>query len=230
MIQRVAIIPARGGSKRIPRKNIRSFCGVPMIAYPIRLALTCGLFDRVIVSTDDEEIASIAVKYGAEVPFIRPAQLANDLAGTDEVIAHALSELHLTNYFPEEVCCIYPTTPLLTAEVVRGSHALLSSNVGLVMTATVYSSPIQRALRYSNELGARSFFPEHAMSRTQDLEESWYDAGQLYWASADYFLGKWPLESRVEIYPLTRIQSQDIDTSDDWLFAEHLYRFANQKV
>ncbi|MBM5570884.1 MULTISPECIES: pseudaminic acid cytidylyltransferase [Deefgea] len=230
MTQRVAIIPARGGSKRIPRKNIRDFCGAPIISYPIKLALTCGLFEKVIVSTDDEEIASIAIQYGAVVPFLRPARLADDFTGTDEVVAHALSELHLANFYPEEVCCIYPTTPLLTPEVVRDSHALLTKNVGLVMTGTTFPSPIQRAFLYSNEFGARSFFPEHAMSRTQDLEKSWYDAGQLYWARPDYFLGRLPIGSRVEIFPLTRLQSQDIDTSDDWLFSEHLYRFVNQKV
>lgn len=170
-MSRVAIIPARGGSKRIPRKNIKLFQGQPMIAYPIRAALLSGLFDRVIVSTDDEEIASVARELGAEVPFMRPAALADDHAGTVAVIQHALRELAATGDHPEYTCCLYATAPFVLPEKLREGFELLAArpDKDFAFTVSDYAAPVQRALRVNADGGVESLYPEYQQTRSQDL-------------------------------------------------------------
>lgn len=223
---RLCVIPARGGSKRIPRKNLREFCGRPMIAYSIDCALKSGCFDRVVVSTDDEEIAAVAADLGAEVPFLRPDELAGDYAGTNVVVAHAVDWFTAQGARCDTAACIYATAPFLTPEVVRyGAELLDSSDASFVVTVTSFPFPIQRALRIAGSGGTEMFFPEHRMTRSQDLEEAYHDAGQLYWGRAEAFRSGEPLFSastRPLVLPRSRVQ--DIDTPEDWERAEAMYR------
>lgn len=220
----VAIIPARGGSKRIPRKNIREFCGKPMIAYSIDAARQSSLFEHIVVSTDDEEIASVALARGAEVPFQRPAQLADDHAGTTEVIAHATRWLTDRGWLPEAVCCIYATAPFIRVEELRQGLALLKSgNWAFTFTATVYEAPIFRSFCIHPQGGVEMLFPEHFTTRSQDLPPALQDAGQFYWGQPDAWLKKKRLFDRHScpiIIPRWRVQ--DIDTEEDWKRAEFL--------
>lgn len=219
----LCIIPARGGSKRIPRKNIRPFLGKPMIAWSIETALESNLFDHIIVSTDDEEIAAIAREAGAEIPFMRPPELANDFAGTDEVVAHAIKEIIGDDNPHEEVCCLYATAPFVTAHDLRkGLNMLRESGKYYVFTVCPFRAPIQRALRLTTE-GVEMFFPEHEHTRSQDLEPAYHDAGQFYWGRAYAWLKKISIFSHASsplILPAWRVQ--DIDTEEDWIYAELL--------
>jgi pseudaminic acid cytidylyltransferase len=221
----VAVIPARGGSKRIPRKNIRPFAGRPIIAYSIMAARECGLFDRIIVSTDDEEIAAIAREEGGETPFRRPAALADDHTGTDAVAAHALRWLAEQGQAARLACCIYATAPFLTAADLRRGHQLLeSSGKSFVFAATSFAFSIQRALRILPQGGVAPFFPEWIDCRSQDLEPAYHDAGQFYWGHAAAFLDGLPsfaAHSAALILPRHRVQ--DIDTPEDWRQAELLH-------
>lgn len=223
---RVAVIPARGGSKRIPRKNIRSFVGRPMIAWPLRAARASGCFDRIIVSTDDNEIAQVAREQGAEVPFVRPPELSDDSCGTIPVIAHAVQWLTGQGDAVEEVCCIYATAPFLQAEdLCRGLAALQNSGVDYAFSVTSYAFPIQRAFRIEPSQRLTMFQPEHEQTRSQDLEEAWHDAGQFYWGRADAWVGNAPLfgpNSAPVILPRHRVQ--DIDTPEDWDRAELMFK------
>lgn len=222
----IAIIPARGGSKRIPRKNIRDFCGKPMIAWSIEAAKATNLFDRIIVSTDDDEIAEIAQHYGAEVPFRRPADLADDHTPTVPVIAHALMQIGITDQ-PVEACCIYPTAPLLQADdLIRGYRCLSEEKLDYVFGITHFSYPIQRALRLRVDGTVTMFWPENYGSRSQDLEPAYHDAGQFYWGTSRAWLSKKPLflsEAAGIVMPRERVQ--DIDNPEDWEFAEILMRY-----
>jgi pseudaminic acid cytidylyltransferase len=178
----IAIIPARGGSKRIPRKNVRPFCGRPMIAYPIATALASGLFDHVIVSTEDAEIADIARQAGAEVPFTRPENLADDFAGTIPVVAHATSWTLDQGWPVEAVCCIYPTAPMISQDdLAEGLRLLEQGSHDFVFSATDYAAPIFRAFIQTEGGGVRMVFPEHFGSRSQDLPRALHDAAQFYW-------------------------------------------------
>jgi len=219
----VAIIPARGGSKRIPRKNIRSFAGKPIIGYSIAAARESGLFERVIVSTDDAEISAVAREHGAEVPFVRPAELSDDHTGTNEVAAHALSWLAERGEVYQFACCIYATAPFLRAEDLRrGYDALVSGDKQFAFSATSFGFPIQRAIRIAD--GVKPFFPEWIDSRSQDLEPAYHDAGQFYWGRAQAFLSGLPVfapHSAAVLLPRHRVQ--DIDTEEDWTRAELLY-------
>lgn len=231
----VAIIPARGGSKRIPRKNIKEFCGKPMIAWSIEAAQKSGVFDRVIVSTDDEEIAEVAREYGAEVPFMRPAELSNDYAGTVPVIHHAADWLIDHGYTIDFVCCIYATAPFVRAEdIVRGLSILREQQGDYAFTITKFPYPIQRALKVSNEQRISMFSPEMFNVRSQDLEESWHDAGQFYWGTSHAWLNEKPIFSADSFsIELPRERVQDIDTPEDWRVAEWLYKameFKNECV
>jgi len=222
----LCVIPARGGSKRIPRKNIREFCGKPMIAWSIEAAQTSGCFDRVIVSTDDDEIAQVAQQCGAEAPFIRPAELADDFTGTTPVVAHAVRwyQDHIQGL--KAVCCLYATAPFVQPADITQALAMLTavSADRFVFTATAYASPIQRAVKIDPTSGvAHMWEPEQFMKRSQDLEPAYHDAGQFYWGrprawlhSENLFEGSQPL-----ILPGWRVQ--DIDTHDDWVRAELLY-------
>ena len=222
----IAVIPARGGSKRIPRKNIRDFCGKPMIAWSIEAARTSKLFDRIIVSTDDSEIAEVAAKWGAEVPFVRPPELADDFAGTTEVIAHAV-EWALERGWPiDRVCCIYATAPLLRIDDLRrGLSALKSGNWHYAFSATEIGASIYRAMRRAPHGGVQMLFPEYFRTRSQDLPTALQDAAQFYWGTTHAWLQKAQIfsESSVPIL-IPRLRSQDIDTPEDWAVAESLFK------
>lgn len=215
---RLAIIPARGGSKRIPRKNIREFCGKPMIAWSIEAALDSGCIDQVIVSTDDEEIAKVAIKHGADVPFMRPADLADDYSGTTAVIQHTTQRLIADGVTPTQICCLYATAPFVTGnDLKRGLEVLLSTNAAYAFSVTTYSFPIQRALRLTNAGRISMFQAEYADTRSQDLEEACHDAGQFYWGTPEAWLSAAPIYANHSVpVMLPRYRVQDIDTLEDW--------------
>lgn len=226
----IAIIPARGGSKRIPRKNIREFAGKPMIAHAIQAAQECGLFDHVVVSTDDDEIAQVARRFGAEIPFMRPVELADDYAGTMPVIAHAIKACRAIDWAAERVCCIYPAVPLIQTQDLQAALALLEQNhADYAFTVTAFPSAIQRALRRLPDGHMQPFHPEYTNTRTQDLEPAYYDAGQFYWGTADAWLsGVSPHQAgKGLVIPEWRVV--DIDTTDDWARAEIIYQLLHQE-
>lgn len=222
----VAIIPARGGSKRLPRKNILPFCGKPMIAHSIEKAFASKLFNRVIVSTDDKEIAKISKEYGAEVPFMRSAELSNEFVGTHEVIGDAVNFLVNSGVDVKYVCCIYATAPLILLEdLKKGFQLLVRENWETVFAATEFSYPIFRSFQYNKNGGLEMFFPEHYPTRSQDLPTAMHDAGQFYWSTAQTWMqpSKGFCESStVVLLPNWRVQ--DIDTIDDWKRAEKIYQ------
>ena len=227
---RVAIIPARGGSKRIPRKNIRKFSGKPIIAWSIKAALDSGCFDRVIVSTDDDEIASVAQQYGAVTPFKRPAELSGDYTGTIPVIRHAIEWFMAHGEKPEQVCCIYATAPFLVPEELHlGLQMLNDSKKDYVFSMTNYAFPIQRAIRMTPSGNVEMFHPEHFHTRSQDLEEVYHDAGQFYWGRAEAWLEERPLFTTASAgYILPRHRVHDIDLEEDWILAEAMFRALRQ--
>ncbi|WP_342654836.1 pseudaminic acid cytidylyltransferase [Pseudomonas sp. F3-2] len=222
---RLAIIPARGGSKRIPRKNIKDFCGKPMIAWSILSAIESGCFDQVVVSTDDPEIADVAMKYGASVPFLRPSTLADDYAGTIPVIQHAIRECQLSSLH-DQVCCIYATAAFVSPFYLReGLNLLLDSNANFVMSVGRYSSPIQRAVKIGAAGKIQMIDPSSYQSRSQDLEEAFHDAGQFYWGTARAWLEGLPVfaDHTVPVV-LPAHLVQDIDTPEDWVRAEIMFQ------
>jgi len=221
----VAVIPARGGSKRIPRKNIRDFCGKPMIAWSIETAKASALFDRIIVSTDDDEIAAVAQHHGAEVPFRRPAELADDHAPTVPVIAHALMQIGIRDS-ADKACCIYPTAPLLQAEdLIRGYRRLNEGGLDYVFGVTHFPYPIQRAFRLRDDGLVEMFHRENYGARSQDLVPAYHDAGQFYWGTSEAWLSEKQLFlSQATGVVLPRSRVQDIDNPEDWAFAEILMR------
>jgi N-acylneuraminate cytidylyltransferase len=222
---RLAVIPARGGSKRIPRKNIKPFAGRPVIAYSIEAARDSGLFDRIVVSTDDEEIATVARAAGAQTPFVRPASLADDHTGTLAVVAHAIRTLSGTGFDAEHVCCIYPTAPLLLPASLREAHArLVETGMAFALGVASYGYPIQRALRLGSDGSVSMFGPAHAQTRSQDLEPAYHDAGQFCWGTTQAFLrGQSPLSAPTVAVVLPRQRVVDIDTPEDWELAEALH-------
>lgn len=225
---RLAVIPARGGSKRIPHKNVRVFGGTPMIVHSISAARESGLFDRIIVSTDDLEIATVARDAGADVPFMRPPELADDFCGTDAVVRHAIAWQDAEGPPCDTVCCIYATAPLLTAEWLRtGWEVLQRSGKRFAFSVTHFAFPIQRALRQLPDGGVEPFHPECVPMRSQDLEPALHDAGQFYWGDAQAFRDRLPTfapHSAPVILP--RWMVMDIDTPEDWTHAELLYEAA----
>ncbi|WP_028995073.1 pseudaminic acid cytidylyltransferase [Azonexus hydrophilus] len=223
---KLAIIPARGGSKRIPRKNIKHFCGKPMIAWSIEAARSSGCFDSIIVSTDDDEIAEVARAYGAEVPFVRPPELSDDHTGTIPVIAHAIEWIS-RNVAPVDLaCCIYATAPFVQpGDLKRGFDLLQKSKAEYAFSVTSYAFPIQRAIRITSDERVEMFSPEHFNIRSQDLEDAFHDAGQFYWGLAAAWLAGKPLFSHCATpVPLPRHRVQDIDTAEDWERAEWLFK------
>lgn len=222
----VAVIPARGGSKRIPRKNIRAFGGRPMIAHSIERALECGLFDRVIVSTDDADVRAVALSCGAEVPFLRPAHLADDHTGTTAVMSHAVKWLEEDGAAPSSVCCIYATAPFLrTGDLVAGLTILQEGAWSYVLAATTFAFPIFRSFTRRPDGGIEVLFPEHMDRRSQDLPGAWHDAGQFYWGRAECWLREDPvLGPRSAVVAVPRSRVQDIDTEEDWARAELLWK------
>jgi pseudaminic acid cytidylyltransferase len=219
---KIAVIPARGGSKRIPRKNIKEFYGKPMIAWSIETAIASEVFDRIIVSTDDEEIASIAKAFGAEVPFMRPDELSDDHAATTEVVAHATLWAQNQGWKVDAVCCIYATAPFVKKSDIKDALDLLESdNWAYSFTATDFAAPIFRSFQQVEGGGVEMFYPEHFSTRSQDLPDALHDAGQFYWGRPESWIeGKriFGLHSCPLLIPRWRVQ--DIDTADDWDRAE----------
>ena len=219
----IAVIPARGGSKRIPRKNVRPFAGRPMIGYAIQAALDSGVFDRIVVSTDDAEITEVARACGAEVPFIRPKDLADDHAATVPVIAHALNVLELDDSTP--ACCIYPCVPLLQpTDLVRAWELLSVCSPEYVFPVASYPSPVQRALLRLPDGLSRPMQPEYMQTRTQDLAPAYFDAGQFYWALASTWRAGLSVHGHARTLVVPEGRSVDIDTPEDWARAEALFR------
>lgn len=227
---KIAVIPARGGSKRIARKNIKQFCGKPMLAWSIEAAKASQLFDRIIVSTDDSEIADVARSWGAEVPFIRPAELSDDHAGTTVVIAHAIRWLHGHGVMPSAVCCIYATAPFIQAIDIKAAFDKLEGAVWqYVFSATTFGYPIFRAMEQQANGKLKMFFPEHFLSRSQDIPEAIHDAGQFYWGLPQAWLeNKRIFDQWSSVVMLPRWRVQDIDTPEDWARAEIIARLLNE--
>ncbi|WP_270428613.1 pseudaminic acid cytidylyltransferase [Acinetobacter johnsonii] len=228
----LAVIPARGGSKRIPRKNIKMFHDQPMIAWSIQAAIDSGCFDEIWVSTDDEEIAAVAQAYGAKVPFLRPAHLSDDFATTADVMSHAVEEFGKLNHaLPDYICCLYATAPFVTkTDLVHGLEKIKNNNtLHYVFSATTYPFPIQRAIKLNEQGTVEMFSPQYFNVRSQDLEESWHDAGQFYWGTAEAWINKAMIfASQSSVVELPRFRVQDIDTQEDWDRAEWLFKAIQQ--
>lgn len=225
---RLCLIPARGGSKRIPRKNIKPFFGKPIIKRSIEAALSCNQIDRVIVSTDDAEIAEVALQAGAEVPFKRAAHLSDDYATTLDVIADVLkwADREITEPVTA-ICCLYATAPFVTADDLSLAYdRLQESGASCVFAATEYPYPIQRALRIIDGRVAM-FQPDHLEARSQDLEPAYHDAGQFYWLRPDAVRARMAIFGpQSALHLMDRSRVQDIDTIEDWHFAERLFALA----
>jgi len=223
---RLCVIPARGGSKRIPHKNIKEFYGQPMIGYSIKAALDSQCFDQVIVSTDDAEIAEVSKSFGAIVPFVRPDELANDYTATVPVIKHAIEWFDAQGQKPLEVCCLYATAPFVTADAIKKSYDQMQyTQADYCFTVTSFVFPIQRAVKITAENRIEMLYPEYLETRSQDLEESYHDAGQFYWGKAESFRQQKPLFSKSATpYILPRHLVQDVDTPEDWKRAELMYQ------
>ena len=217
----LCVIPARGGSKRIPRKNVKDFLGKPLIAYSIEAALNSGVFERVIVSTDDAEIAYVAVKFGAQVPFMRDAALSDDYATSSDAVADAATRLGEYTH----VCCLYATAPLITGEILREAYGKFEeAECEFLFSATEFSFPIQRAIRLSKDGAVDMFYPQFALTRSQDLERAYHDAGAFYFGKREAWLEKKPIfapHSRAFLLPRNLVC--DIDTPEDFEFAQKLY-------
>ncbi len=221
----IAIIPARGGSKRIPRKNIKDFHGKPLIAYSIETALQSKLFDKVIVSTDDEEIQSIAIKYGAEVPFLRPSNLSGDYTGTQEVIDYTIKLLEQNIGKIDFVCTIYATAPFLqTKYLEEGFNKIKKSDAINAFSCTSMPFPIQRTFKITDNMRCKMFTPEYYLSRSQDLEEAYQDTGQFYWTKLNKKSSKIMFSEESIPIILPRYLVCDIDTPEDWIRAEYMYK------
>lgn len=227
---RLAVIPARGGSKRIPRKNIRPFAGKPMILYAIEAAISSGVFSHVVVTTDDAEIAEVARSAGAEIPFMRPPELADDHTPTVPVIAHAIRACMELGWQMDTACCIYPGVPLMQASDIRDALAILEQGgADYVFPVTPFPSPIQRALKRAADGVTRPFYPEFVGTRTQDLEPGYHDAGQFYWGRTPAWLAALNIHANGKSIVLPEWRVVDIDTPADWTRAEALFRALTER-
>lgn len=229
---KLAVIPARGGSKRIPRKNIKDFCGQPIIAYPIKAAIDSNLFDEIIVSTDDEDIASIGLQYGASVPFLRSAQNSNDHATTASVLHEVLTNYSSLNKDFAYACCIYPTAPFVSADKLKEAHNLLvNRGFDTVLPVQSFSFPIQRAFLKENDR-VDWMEPQHALTRSQDLPKAFHDAGQFYFFKVNSFLQSQKLiTANSGAIEISELEGQDIDNETDWKLAEMKFRLIyNEKL
>lgn len=225
---KLAVIPARGGSKRIPRKNIKEFCGSPMIAWSIRVAEESKVFDRIVVSTDDAEIAAVAREHGAEVPFMRAADLSDDMTPTVPVIAHATGYCIDLGWPIEYACCIYPCSPLIEAQdLVKALEILKRQGVDFVYPVTEYPHPIQRAMKLLPGNKMQFIAPEFELTRTQDLETMYHDAGQFYMGTASAWINNKRMHTAGIGMPIPHWRVADIDTLDDWKRAEALFESTN---
>jgi len=221
----LAIIPARGGSKRIPRKNIKRFDGKPMIAHAIAAARSSGLFAHVVVSTDDEEVARIAVEWGGQTPFMRPPELADDHTPTVPVIAHAINACEKLGWHAGHICCIYPCAPFIQTDELRAALELLEkTGADYSFPVTEFPSAIQRALKRSQTGRMAPFYPEYELVRTQDLEPAYHDAGQFYWGKRQAWLSNPRVHASGVGLVIPHWRTVDIDTPEDWRRAEMLYR------
>lgn len=219
----LAIIPARGGSKRIPRKNVKEFRGKPMIAWAIEAAKKSNLFDRIVVSSDDSEIIEVAKRWDAETPFVRPKEISDDMTPTVPVIAHAIDECHAMGWKADYVCCIYPGVPFLGADDLFGAHqVLLSSGANFVYPVTEYAHPIQRGMRQLANGQMQFIDSTNELTRTQDLEKTYHDAGQFYWGKAEAWSAHKKMHSDGVGMVIPNWRVVDIDNLDDWKRAELL--------
>ena len=218
----IAIIPARGGSKRIPKKNIKNFCGKPMLSWPLEVALKSKLFDQVIISSDDDEIIDISKRYGGVIPFIRPKELSDDFSTSDDVMKHAAQWVKINVPKISNLCCIYATAAFLKTEDLTESFKLFNENsFNYVFSATDFASPIFRSFSFSKKDGLKMFYPEKYNTRSQDLPVAYHDAGMFYWASLETWIKqKVVFEQNSFPYLLPRWRVQDIDNTDDWYRAE----------
>lgn len=224
-MKNICVIPARGGSKRIPRKNIKPFMGKPIIAYSIEAALKSGLFDEVVVSTDDKEFAEVARKYGASVPFMRSDQNSNDYAGTDAVVLEVLNEYKKQGKEFDNFCCLYSTAPFVTPERLKEGFELLGENADASFTVVQYSYPIQRSLKKNTDGFLEMNFPQYYDTRTQDLEPIYHDAGQFYFVKTSVFYDEFTFWcKRSAPLVLSELEVQDLDTPTDWALAEIKYK------
>lgn len=224
-MKRLCIIPARGGSKRIPRKNIKPFMGKPIIAYSIEASLESGVFDEVMVSTDDEEIAGIARQYGASVPFLRSAETANDYATTVDVLLEVVNKYKELGQEFDTICCLYSTAPFVTSDRLKEASAKINDSVDACFTIVQYSYPIQRSLRINVAEYVEMKFPEHLKSRTQDLEKVYHDAGQFYFVKTEALINEKTVWcKRTTPLILSELEVQDLDTETDWQLAEMKYQ------
>lgn len=227
----IAIIPARGGSKRIPKKNIKHFLGKPIISYSIITAQKSNIFDKIIVSTDDDRIADISKEYGADIPFIRPANLADDHTTTVDVINHAINWLNKNGNIYDAVCCIYPTAPFIRiSDLKKGLELLKGTDVNFAFPVTTFASSIFRALKQTQSGRLKMFWPENQNTRTQDLPETYHDVGQFYWGKTNSFIrNQSVLDGNSYPIGIPRHLAQDIDTEEDWEQAELLYQFLRSR-
>lgn len=225
----VAIITARGGSKRIPRKNIKNFCGKPIIAYSIEAALGSNCFDEVMVSTDDEEIASVAKQYGAEVPFIRSERTSNDYATTADVIEEVITNYQIKGRYFDIICCIYPTAPFITSEKLQKAMSMFrDKDVDSLIPVVKYSFPPQRAVIVRDNRVVYQY-PEFAKARSQDLEPIYHDCGQFYLCKTEaFFENKGLVTKNTMPFIMSEMEVQDIDTEVDWMLAEQKYKMLYQ--
>ncbi|MBQ0090114.1 MAG: pseudaminic acid cytidylyltransferase [Prevotellaceae bacterium] len=227
-MKNICIIPARGGSKRIPRKNIKEFLGKPIIAYSIEAALKSGLFDEVMVSTDDEEIAAIARQYGASVPFMRSAETANDYATTADVLLEVIAKYRECGREFDALCCLYATAPFVRAERLRECYNLMQGDIDSAFTVVEYSYPIQRSLVTDGKL-IRLAYPEHKNSRSQDLQKHYHDAGQFYFSTIKNLEeNKFLWGEHTAPLVLSELEVQDLDTMTDWQLAEMKYKLLHE--
>lgn len=229
MTSRIAIITARGGSKRIPRKNIKLFYGKPMIAYVIEAAKSTNCFDEIMVSTDDEEIGEISLKYGASVPFYRSAKNSDDYSSTVDVLLEVLQDYAKRGVVFNQACCLYPAAPFITADtLLEGLKTMQDNNADALIPVALFSSPVWRALK-DEDGKLKRIWPEYEMSRSQDLPKAYYDAGQFYWFDVDIFTNKKKiLADNTAFLELNWSQVQDIDTPEDWIEAEYKYQLINK--
>ena len=233
MVSVIGVIPARGGSQRIPRKNIREFRGLPLVGRTIQSMIQSGIFDAVFVSTDDAQVKRVAESFGASVPFLRPAHLATDTAPTGPVVRHAVEVLQALGHKFDEVCCTYPTAVFSTDKDWSAGLSLLRSRGArhsLVMSATTFDFPIWRARRRMADGWGRYIWPQYALERSQDLEEAVHDAGQFYWATAETWLSGTALDKGdVLLLMMERWRVVDIDTEEDWVQAEMLHEILQRR-